>query len=734
MSQTQKLQLKTNLPEGLKKEFYTLMNIQNIARIYIIAWLGVVVYSLLFIIDFIRFQEDPDNVLYKYLFGIHLTAILFLIPITLIRRHREAIKRGTYNPTFIIYGTIVLLAATMFAQAFITFYDYERITFYLVFILLTNWAFALPHKIRIIFDGISLTIIITWILWVGTETMPVLLITIYEAIGFMVVAFLFGTFDLNLRAEKFLDEKVLEREKNKTEELEKFKSSLFTNLTHEFRTPLTIISGMAAQIENNPKKWWQEGVEMIKRNCAGILNLVNQMLDLSKLETGMLLISPVHADVVTYLQYVIEPFLAHAKVKKIQIHLLFDQGKIMMDYDPDRLLNIVSNLLSNAIKYTRKGGHVYVQLRRQEDGERSNLLMKIKDTGIGIPKTMLPKIFDLYFKGDEDVAQGQGTGMGLYICRELVNLLKGEITVQSELGKGTEFTVMLPIQAKAVPLRDYSPEFLKERASSFIAPGWDEDELAEIEKKRAGFLPHLLIIEDNPDVVRYLASCLENDYQLKVSQDGEEGITLAIQDVPDIIISDILMPKKDGFEVCRILKQDERTSHIPIILLTAKADQKSKITSFEVGADAFLTKPFSREELLVRLRKLIELRQNLQSRYSRLDFGQAVQDPILKIEDNFLYKVKASVDDNLDNVDFGALHLCRLLGLSRTQLHNKLKALTGRSTGLFIRFIRLQKARELLQKTDLTISEIAYDVGFKDPNYFTRTFVQEFGQAPSRTR
>ena len=245
-------------------------------------------------------------------------------------------------------------------------------------------------------------------------------------------------------------------------------------------------------------------------------------------------------------------------------------------------------------------------------------------------------------------------------------------------------------------------------------------------------LPSLLIVEDNADVVFYLKNILKETYQLEIATDGQKGIDKAIELVPDVIISDVMMPEKDGFEVCDTLKNDERTSHIPIILLTAKADISSKLQGLKRGADAYLSKPFHKEELLIRLQALIQLRKKIQARYATLEPPQPSPDESVQIEDAFVKKLRDTIEENIDNADFGIEQLCRKVHLSRMQVHRKIKALTGKSTSHFIRSIRLQKAKELMQTTDLTVSEIAYDVGFNDPNYFSRTFSQEFGIAPSQ--
>mgnify|MGYP002624696862 CR=1 FL=1 len=258
----------------------------------------------------------------------------------------------------------------------------------------------------------------------------------------------------------------------------------------------------------------------------------------------------------------------------------------------------------------------------------------------------------------------------------------------------------------------------------FISEGDKNVQLSDSE------LPSLLIIEDNPDVVQYLRSLLEDQYQLAIARDGEDGISMALERIPDLILSDVMMPKKDGFEVCATLKKDERTSHIPIILLTAKADTDSRIAGLERGADAYLAKPFDQKELFVRLETLLELRRALKRRYHSLEPAPPSPDTGLQQEDAFIEKLKAVILDRLDDENFGIAELCKAAAMSRSQLHLKIKALTDRSTSHFIRAVRLHKAKELLRNSHLNITEVAFEVGFNDPAYFSRSFSEEFGLSP----
>jgi YesN/AraC family two-component response regulator len=356
------------------------------------------------------------------------------------------------------------------------------------------------------------------------------------------------------------------------------------------------------------------------------------------------------------------------------------------------------------------------------------LEIKVKDTGKGISSEHLPYIFDRFYQVDNlSTRSAEGTGIGLALTKELVQLMSGTIAVTSQPGKGSEFTLRLPIKNEAP--KGNAGEFTMEShpnvkdlvAVSGFGTAEDYDES----------LPLALLVEDNEDVLSYLELCLHGNYRIQKARNGLQGIQLAIEMIPDIIVSDVMMPEKDGYELVERLKKDERTSHIPIILLTAKTDMESRLEGLESGADAYLSKPFEKKELEVRLRKLIELRQKMMARYAAL-IPEGKPETLVEIqEDAFLKKLHFIVDANLESEAFGIGELCEELAVSRTQLHRKLKALTNKSTSQVIRMIRMQKAKKLLLNSNLNISEIGYAVGYGNPSYFTQEFTKEFGEAPS---
>ncbi|MCB9053599.1 MAG: response regulator [Lewinellaceae bacterium] len=533
--------------------------------------------------------------------------------------------------------------------------------------------------------------------------------------------------------------------------LDAFKNELYTNITHEFRTPLTVISGMADQIKEPVKT-----KELIKRNSLSLLNLVNQILDLRKLELGKLKLDLAQADVVQYLQYLMASYEAMAELKGVKLHFIPKEKEFFMDFDQEKLLRIVSNLLSNAIKFTPEGGQVYLMLEKsaleKEAGERIEALyLSVSDTGTGIPQEQQAHIFNRFYqvedteskskkyhyRGPGSNARKAGSGIGLALTKDLITLMGGTISLESTPGKGSTFTVLLPVSRTAMKV-----EIEQQTVEGLSTAAVDQ---VEVERTAVPLPPKaasgesglsLLIIEDNRDVQQYLITLLESKYTLYLASDGEEGIDMAFEHIPDLIISDVMMPKKDGLEVCDTLKNDDRTSHIPIVLLTAKASVESRIQGLERGADAYLAKPFNEKELFIRLEKLAELRRLLQQRYQHLrppaDPVQPAPSADFSKEDAFMARLQKIVEGHLDDAGFGSTQLCEAMGMSRSHLHLKIKALTNRSTSIFIRTIRLHKAKELLQKGELNVTQVAFEVGFNDLSYFSKKFTEEFGVNPQK--
>ncbi|MBL0358217.1 MAG: response regulator [Chitinophagaceae bacterium] len=538
-------------------------------------------------------------------------------------------------------------------------------------------------------------------------------------------------------------------EAKRVKELDMVKTQLYTNITHEFRTPLTVILGMAHQIVNKPGEHFNNGMDMIIRNGQSLLKLVNEMLDLSKLETGKMTLQLVNGDLINFLRYIVESFHSLTESQHKQLHFLSEMDSFHAEYDAEKMRQIISNLVSNALKFTPERGNIYISISEDKslkDETTTALIIKVKDTGIGIPESQLQNIFDRFYQLDNSLTRKtEGTGIGLALTKELVKLMEGEITVKSPptgANRGTEFTVVIPLKRIGVTEKNHQP--LQDIAQdNTITAGVNTIDL--LNETQGNVKPLILLVEDNADVVAYTASCLP-DYRLAVGKDGMEGLEIATEIIPDLIITDVMMPVMDGFELCRKLRNDEHTSHIPIIMLTAKADIESKMEGLEKGADAYLEKPFNREELLIRIKKLLELRKNLQQFYLKkagLNYEAAPAGIIAaaetesnehKTEDEFVKKVREAIEVHLQDANFTVEQLCKLVFMSHSQLHRKLDALTGCSPNKFIRIIRLNKAKELLKNPANSIASIAFDSGYNDPGYFARVFKQEFGLTPQEWR
>lgn len=519
--------------------------------------------------------------------------------------------------------------------------------------------------------------------------------------------------DFALRENKLILEKQ-EMEADRQRELTEFKTRFFTNITHELRTPLTVIMGMIEQIKDHPKE-----KELLRRNGKNLLELINQLLELSKLDAGQVSLTLTHGDIIPYLRYLTESFHSAAERKNIRFMFYAEEQSLLMDFDEGKLLQIINNLLANALKFTPERGQIIVHASKLSLEHGDLLKVVVKDDGIGIAPEHVDRVFDRFYQVEtKDKNTAAGSGVGLALTRELVEMMQGEITLSSRVGKGTEFVVNLPIKTNLKPAE---PAPLAEVLST--NNGDDTDR------------PEILIVEDNKDIIVYLETLLAQHYILHRATNGTEGIALALELVPDIILSDVMMPGKNGYEVCNTLKADERTSHIPIILLTAKDTQEARIEGLRYGADAYLTKPFNQEELAVRIDRLIDVRRQLQLRYQNnaetRDNGSALGLADVPKEDPLIAKLHGLLQDHLDDSHFGVSELAAAANLSPTQLYRKIKAVTGKTPSRFMRSYRLNRAVELLRAGQLNISEIAYTVGFADPSYFSRTFQEEFRSSPS---
>ena len=533
----------------------------------------------------------------------------------------------------------------------------------------------------------------------------------------------------------------------KLKELDQLKSQFFANISHEFRTPLTLILGQIESVLLSKIDIKEKGkLHVANRNARRLLTLINQLLDLSKLESGSMELKAGQHNIVSFLKSLFYSFESIAESKKITLKFDSEFENIPVVFDPDKMEKIFYNLVSNAFKFTPANGEIKVGLNIFNN---SSVEIHVKDTGKGISKEQLIHIFDRFYQADgSSTREYEGTGIGLSLTKELIELHKGTITVSTEVGKGTEFIINLPAgnmnlekeKIAEIPPDKFSfnkidgePGTLVSNSSSNIRgpeSGIRNPE-SSIRNPESGVKEIVLIVEDNPDVRAYIREQTENDYKVIEASNGEEGIVKAQENIPDIIITDVMMPKMDGYKFSLEIRKDERTSHIPIIMLTAKAGLDDKIEGLKTGIDAYLTKPFSSKELKVRIKNLIIQRKELRKKFSRATIIKPSEVSAVSADQEFLQKAIKIIELHFDDEQFNVEELAAEVNMSISQLNRKLNALIDQPAGQLIRSLRLQRAADLLKQNTGTIAEICYRVGFNDQAYFSRSFKKQFGCSPS---
>jgi signal transduction histidine kinase/DNA-binding response OmpR family regulator len=499
------------------------------------------------------------------------------------------------------------------------------------------------------------------------------------------------------------------REAERIREMEQMKTNFFSNVTHEFRTPLTLMLEPLRQLIQNPAdKALPEKLRLVERNSLRLLSLVNQLLDLSKIEHGGMQLQPKMGDLMQTVQSILPAFESLAHAKKIELQDLGGETPLYTLYDPEKVELVLNNLLSNALKFTPEGGRV--RLKIQWDAEAEQVQMVVEDNGPGIAAAYVDKIFDRFFQApDAPVTGGAGTGIGLALSKELAQLMGGDIRVQTRVGAGSVFTFTLPIVA------------LPHAPDATEAPTAD--------------MPLALVIDDSEDMRMFLQMSLQGSWRVLAAANGEEGIAQATAALPDVIVSDLVMPGKSGHEVCIALKHSDLTAHIPIILLTAKSNLSDRLQGLAAGADDYLAKPFHTVELKTRMENLLENRRRLKRLFEGVPVlrGEAYEEkPFLSAADNaFLMRFTQIISDHLDDETLGVEEFAAKMYISRVQLHRKLKALTGTSATDFIRNYRLDRAWHMLRQKEGLVSEIATRTGFANEKYFSTVFKEKFGVSPS---
>lgn len=511
------------------------------------------------------------------------------------------------------------------------------------------------------------------------------------------------------------------------EEANKAKLQFFTNISHELRTPLTLIADPVNYIihDDNLNSQQRSMLQIVQRNVLVLTQLVSEILDFRKVQNGKMELRLSDFNLAESMKQWIKLFSVSAQKKHIAISM-DAPDTIMLRADQDKIERICYNLLSNALKYTSEGGEI--SLMAKEEGGR--VMISVADNGCGISSDELPYIFDRFYQAKN---AGRGTGIGLAIVKAFTELHHGEVSATSIEGKGSTFTIHIPVRQKGEVTNQPTEkiEQLVEPSSAEEVPN-QARHIDELIQPYQTDKPEVLIIDDNIDIRTYLRSVLSEKYNVSEAADGKAGLELARKIVPDIVLSDIMMPVMDGLAFCQQLKTDKAISHIPVILLTARSLDEQRAEGYEHGADAYLSKPFSLRLLLSRIDNLIESRKKLNQTWSKGVEGDEIGNISNEIDKSFLKQLRKIIQENLANSDLSVEQIGDEIGLSRVQLYRKVKALTGYSPVEIVRKARLTRARHLLQTTERTVSEVAYAVGFSTPSYFSKCYKDEFGENPKK--
>jgi signal transduction histidine kinase/DNA-binding response OmpR family regulator len=513
-----------------------------------------------------------------------------------------------------------------------------------------------------------------------------------------------------------------QEEATRSRELDMMKTKFFTNVSHEFRTPLSLIVSPLEKLSDQVKDTDQrKNIDLIQRNTKRLLNLVNQLLDFRKMEVHDIRFHPSGGDIIQFVRETVYSFLDLSEKKNIKLTFESNTSSLEAIFDHDKVEKILFNLLSNAFKFTMGNGAISVIVDVKELSENNTIEITVKDSGIGIPPEKHELIFERFFQNELPTSLvNQGSGIGLAITKEFVRIHGGTIRVESEPGKGSSFIVELPLKK----LVNAVHETVSEPMNS----------AADIQKENdaiAGDKPLILLVEDNEDFRFYLKDNLKVYYSVIEAETGEEGWKKTISQYPDLIVTDVMMPDMNGTELCKKIKSDQRVSHIPVILLTARSGEEQRLEGFEVGADDYIPKPFSFPILESRIRNLISLRKGLHKLLAKKNGIKASEIQITSLDEQFIARVVEAIEKNIANSELTVLDLSRELGVSRAQFFRKVQELTGKAPLELIRSIRLQHAAQLLEKSQLSVSEVAYRVGFNNPKYFARHFKDQYHVLPS---
>jgi signal transduction histidine kinase/DNA-binding response OmpR family regulator/ligand-binding sensor domain-containing protein len=549
----------------------------------------------------------------------------------------------------------------------------------------------------------------------------------YSLYGIMIVGLLFSWRQYDSRRLK------LKHRAEHLGELDTLKTQFFTNISHEFRTPITLLLSPLKEMYNKAVDTAdKDTIGTMLRNGQRLSGLINQLLDISKLEAGKMPLRASALNVIRLIREICSSYESAAADKNIKFTFYPEVKELNAFVDQEKLETIMHNLLSNAFKFTLEGGGVLVHVKLQHQ-KRYQII--VKDTGIGIPAGQLEKVFDRFYQVDNSKTRNfEGSGLGMALAKELVELHHGKIAVESEHGSGSAFTVTLPIGKENFAPGELMTDGMQQVGTrpALLGASIELNDQGDKEVVLNGELPLLLIVEDNSDMRNFIKRILGESHQIIESANGQEGLDKALREIPDFIISDVMMPVMDGYALCAKIKSNELTSHIPVILLTAKADQDSKISGLEVGADDYLLKPFDAEELRLLVRNRMATIQKTRDRFSREVMLEPRKIAITSLDERFVNKVMEVIELHMAEELFSIDDLAKEVGYSHMQLYRKIKALAGQSPSVFVRTIRLKRAAALLEKDSDNVTQIAYSVGFSSLSYFTKCFKEQYGITPGQ--
>ncbi len=538
-------------------------------------------------------------------------------------------------------------------------------------------------------------------------------------------------YNFKKQRKKFEDEKRM-LEAQRIHEMDEMKIRFFTNISHEFRTPLTlIINPVEKMMKEVSSPDHKNLLSIIQRNTNGLLELVNQLLDFRRLDVQKDKLNLSTGDIVVFVKDICYTFSELANKKSINFSFSTSIPELKMEFDAEKMRKVVYNLLSNAIKFTSEKGKidVHVGLAKQTESDRDEIQITVTDSGIGISKSDLEHVFERFYRVENSENGYQtGTGVGLHIVEGYVKLHDGRILVESEPAKGSSFIVQIPAKQQ-IQEEIISTEIVEAEELQI-----EEVELEtenEVETESTKKQPTMLVVDDNADFRNFIASIFTNSYRILTAGDGEEALKVTLNKMPDLIISDVMMPKMDGYDFCRKVKEDIRISHIPIILLTAKTGDENKFAGLKAGAEDYISKPFKMELLELKVSRIIERQQQTHENFRQKVDITPSEVEVTSMDEKFVKKAVKLVEENMNNPDFLVEDLCREMGMSRVYFYKKISTLTDKTPSEFIRFIRLKRAASMLEKSQLYINEVAYRVGFNDVKYFRKYFKDEFGVSPT---